>query len=220
MDNCNRQYASCSLALNAATARVETEYVIYAHQDVELPGEDTLARFAGYLAQTGEADLLGVAGIVPGTIPGRKKRFGEAEGIVLSGVQHGAGELAAAGEQAFSGMRACDSLDECFFGGHTAHFKKNPFDEKLCDNWHLYGVERCLHTRWHGGNVYVCDVALIHHSTGHINHAYNENFRRLAKRYAGMQCIRTVCGSSKTGFWHRNVFYWKREFLIRLGRLG
>ena len=34
MDNCNRQYASCSLALNAATARVETEYVIYAHQDV------------------------------------------------------------------------------------------------------------------------------------------------------------------------------------------
>ena len=100
MDNCNRQYASCSLALNAATARVETEYVIYAHQDVELPGEDTLARFAGYLAQTGEEDLLGVAGIVPGTIPGRKKRFGEAEGIVLSGVQHGAGELAAAGEQA------------------------------------------------------------------------------------------------------------------------
>ena len=50
MDNCSRQYASCSLALNAATARVETEYVIYAHQDVELPGEDTLARFAGYLA--------------------------------------------------------------------------------------------------------------------------------------------------------------------------
>ena len=81
-------------------------------------------------------------------------------------------------------------------------------------------MERCLHTRWHGGNVYVCDVVLIHHSTGHINHAYNENFRRLAKRYAGMQCIRTVCGSSKTGFWHRNVFYWKREFLIRLGRLG
>ena len=76
MDNCSRQYASCSLALNAATARVETEYVIYAHQDVELPGEDTLARFAGYLAQTGEEDLLGVAGIVPGTIPGRKKRFG------------------------------------------------------------------------------------------------------------------------------------------------
>ena len=28
MDNCSRQYASCSLALNAATARVETEYVI------------------------------------------------------------------------------------------------------------------------------------------------------------------------------------------------
>ena len=41
MDNCHGQYASCSLALNAATARVETEYVIYAHQDVELPKEDT-----------------------------------------------------------------------------------------------------------------------------------------------------------------------------------
>ena len=106
MDNCHGQYASCSLALNAATARVETEYVIYAHQDVELPKEDTLARFAGYLAQTGEADLLGVAGIVPGAIPGRKKYFGEAEGIVLSGVQHGEGELAAAGEQAHDAKRA------------------------------------------------------------------------------------------------------------------
>ncbi|MFR1310466.1 MAG: hypothetical protein ACLSCO_17370 [Gallintestinimicrobium sp.] len=80
MDNCHGQYASCSLALNAATARVETEYVIYAHQDVELPKEDTLARFAGYLAQTGEADLLGVAGIVPGAIPGRKKYFWRGRG--------------------------------------------------------------------------------------------------------------------------------------------
>lgn len=131
MDNCHGQYASCSLALNAATARVETEYVIYAHQDVELPKEDTLARFAGYLAQTGEADLLGVAGIVPGAIPGRKKYFGEAEGIVLSGVQHGEGELAAAGEQAFSGMRACDSLDECFSAG-TRHISKRIRSMKSC----------------------------------------------------------------------------------------
>ena len=115
MDNCHGQYASCSLALNAATARVETEYVIYAHQDVELPKEDTLARFAGYLAQTGEADLLGVAGIVPGAIPGRKKYFGEAEGIVLSGVQHGEGELAAAGTRHIS--KRIRSMKSCVITG-------------------------------------------------------------------------------------------------------
>ena len=102
---------------------------------------------------------------------------------VLSYVRHGA-ELACAGGLEFHGLVACDTVDECFFGGRTETFRTEPFDEKLCDNWHLYAVERCLRARTRGGRVWVCDVPLIHHSGGNINHSYNEGFRRIAAHYA------------------------------------
>ena len=45
IDNCGKQYSSCAKALNAATAQVKTEYVIYSHQDIELPDADMLGNF-------------------------------------------------------------------------------------------------------------------------------------------------------------------------------
>lgn len=229
IDNCHNQYLSCSVALNAGLKQVQTEYVIFSHQDIELEQEDVLSRFLAYLKQIKEEDILGLAGIIPERMPGKKKRAGEEGGTVLSAIKHGA-KRETAGERDFSGLIVCDSLDECFFGGRTAYFKKNPFDEKLCDNWHLYGVEACLRTRARGGKVYVCDVPAVHTSKGHINHAYNENFRRLAKAYrqrtkhleadCRINVIRTVCGSCRNDWLHRNLFYLKRELLIRMGRLG
>lgn len=223
IDNRTQQFTSCSSALNSVLEEIKTEYVIFSHQDIRLPEEDSLKRFLEYLHQIDDGDMLGVAGIVSGLLTGRKRRFAEADGIVLSKVMHGSGgEMA--GEMEFTGMTACDTLDECFFGGRTENFRRQPFDEAICDNWHLYGVERCLRARAQGHKVYVCDVALEHYSPGHINHAYNANFRRLAKNYAGqlqkITTLRTVCGSSKTDFWHRNLFYYKRELLLRLGRMG
>ena len=64
IDNCRQQYSSCAKALNAATVQVKTEYVIYSHQDIELPDADMLGNFVDYLFMTQEEDILGVAGAV------------------------------------------------------------------------------------------------------------------------------------------------------------
>ena len=64
IDNCRQQYSSCAKALNAATVQVKTEYVIYSHQDIELPDVDMLGNFVDYLFMTQEEDILGVAGAV------------------------------------------------------------------------------------------------------------------------------------------------------------
>lgn len=265
IDNRGQRFPSCSSALNSAMDGIRTEYVIYSHQDIELPEPDMLEHFLAYLKQIGEADILGVAGAVdaarlvdagarmkkePEKADARAGMKREPEKVdagehvpgdgtcVASYVRHGA-SLTCAGEVEFSGMMACDTVDECFFGGRTETFRREPFDEKLCDNWHLYAVERCLRARVQESRVWVCDLPLLHHSSGTINHAYNENFRRIAAHYAKRSAeesgqnagekgqnaktrvtyIRTVCGSTGTGWLHRNLFYWKRELLFRLHRL-
>ena len=141
IDNCRQQYSSCAKALNAATVQVKTEYVIYSHQDIELPDADMLGNFVDYLFMTQEEDILGVAGAVEDDSKQAREHT-----CVLSKVRHGR-KQAVAGEREYSGMAGCETVDECFFGGHTDFFLHHPFDEKLCDNWHLYGVERCMYTR-------------------------------------------------------------------------
>lgn len=222
IDNRGQKFSSCAAALNSAAGQIETEYVIYAHQDIALPKPDMLARFAAYLGLLGPEDILGVAGAVwDGS-----GSAGE-QTCVLSKVRHGKA-LAEAGERDYSGTAECETVDECFFGGHAEFFRAHPFDEALCDDWHLYAVERCLFTRMRGNRVYVCDIPLVHFSGGAIGHAYNRGFYRLARRYAGyarrggagrkITWLRTVCGSSRTDWFHRTCFYWKREILIRMGR--
>lgn len=223
IDNRGQKFSSCSSALNSVADQIKTEYVIYSHQDIELPETDMLARFVEYLRGLSAGDILGVAGAVEN--PDKHAKNME---YVLSNIRHGS-ELRVAGEEDFTGVRKCDTVDECFFGGRTETFVSAPFDEKLCDNWHLCAVERCLFARTTGHQAYVCDLPLIHRSGGTINHAYNEGFRRLARYYhtadkrcpqavEKITCIRTVCGSSRTDWFHRTAFYLKRELLIRMHR--
>lgn len=221
IDNRGQRFSSCAAALNSVAGELETEYVIYSHQDIELQKADMLECFVEFLRQLKTGDILGVAGAVED-----KSAKGGAS-CVISDVRHGA-DRQMAGDVALSGMQECDTVDECFFGGRTETFLSAPFDEKLCDNWHLYAVERCLHARCYGHRVYVCGIPLIHLSKGHINHSYNLGFLHLARAYhktAGangqrkpVDCIRTVCGSCRTDWLHRTLFYWKRELLIRMNR--
>lgn len=241
IDNRGQKFSSCSRALNSVLSQVQTEYLIYAHQDIELPELDMLEQFVNYLKQIGEADILGVAGAAEtsrvlqseSVTPirrqsGQEVTIGDKAGTcVLSHVLHGDG-LVCAGELEYTGLLECDTLDECFFGGRTETFRTESFDEKLCDNWHLYAVERCLRARVLGNRVWVCDLPLLHYSGGHINHAYNENFKRIAAHYAKLgashpagqiEWIRTTCGSAKVDWFSRTLFYWKRELLFFLHRM-
>lgn len=222
IDNRGQRFSSCAAALNSVAGELETEYVIYSHQDIELPQADMLERFVDSLCQLQTGDILGVAGAVKD-----ERQGGTDASCVISDVRHGAKQRIV-GDVAVNGIMECDTVDECFFGGRTETFRLAPFDEKLCNHWHLYAVERCLHARCCGHRVFVCGIPLIHTSKGHIDHAYNVGFLHLAQAYHkeagedgqgnGIGCIRTVCGSSRTDWLHRTLFYWKRELLIRMNR--
>ena len=129
----DKNFSSCSSAYNSIINQVKTKYVIFSHCDILLSRPDHLAKFVSYLERTERDDILGVAGV-------RFDTFG-----VYSNVRHymnQIGELVQAGRHMVEGgMMEVDTLDECFFGGHTSHFQEYPLDEEICDNWHLYAVE-------------------------------------------------------------------------------
>ena len=114
-------------------------------------------------------------------------------------------------------MQEFDNVDECFFGGATEGFRKYPFDEQLCDNWHLYAVERCLNAKVNGHKVYACDVSLVHKSRGRINHGFNVNLYQICKKYSHkFKRLRTTCANTSTGFIGRTLYYLKREVRVWL----
>lgn len=203
----NQGFTSCAAAYNSVIHDIDTKYVIYSHQDIQLKEKDTLEKFVGYLERLNQDDLLGIAGV----------RFDDKEDGVYSNIIHGRPgerEHCYGGDIYIEGMMPCDTLDECFFGGYTEHFLKHPFDEELCDNWHLYAVERCLNTKVEGRRagrenaVYVCDVLLFHLSSGNVNSAFVKGFCKICKHYASdFPVIKTTCAGSRTDFLHRMNFF-------------
>ena len=115
----------------------------------------------------------------------------------------------------------CDTVDECFFGGYAEHFRHYPFNEVVCDNWHLYAVELCLRIRRTGNRVFICETDMIHTSTGTISHKYCRNLNRLCREYkAEYDTIYTTCSTCKTKLIPRCLYLAKRVIPIVAYVLG
>ena len=122
----NKGFTSCAAAYNSVIRQVNTKYVLYSHQDILLNDIHALEKFVSYLERTEQNDILGAAGV----------RFDSPEGFSnVTHIMNKTGEIVH-GTTHFpeGGMMECDTVDECFFGGHTEHFRQYPFDEKVCNN--------------------------------------------------------------------------------------
>ena len=132
----NKSFTSCAAAYNSVIGQVKTKYVVYSHQDILLNEADALEKFAACLDNIGSDDVVGVAGA----------KFSTPE--IFTNMMHvwkHSGKLGYAGGERVTGdMEECDTVDECFFGGYAEHFREYPFDEVVCDGWHLYAADACL----------------------------------------------------------------------------
>lgn len=135
----NGKFTSCAAAYNSVINDVKTKYVIYSHQDILLQDSYTLAHFVSYLERIKRDDILGAAGV----------RFGVKGTFTnIRHVSRDTGEILFAGRNRLKNkIMECDTVDECFFGGYAEHFRNYPFDDVICDNWHLYASEACLNTK-------------------------------------------------------------------------
>ena len=127
IDNSKKAFQSCAAAFNTNICNVETPYIIFSHQDIEFVDENNILDFVNSIKKVALYDIVGVAGrLVQG-------------GTVVSNIVQGEAKQYA-GKQRLSNITECDVIDECFFGGYTENFKQYPFDEDLCNNWHLYAL--------------------------------------------------------------------------------
>lgn len=188
IDNTAKQFPSCASALNYAIKDVKTEYVVFAHQDILLPGCSMLRDFLDAMKNSEPGSILGVAGKVPG------------QPQAFSCILHGqSAETLYNPGTGFDGLVEVQTLDECFFGGESIHFKDNPFDESLCNGWHLYAAEQCLRNIKNGRKVYACSIPLVHLSVGHPDRSFYKCFFRLCTAYSSdFDYITTGCAWGKT----------------------
>lgn len=209
----NKGFTSCASAYNSVMSQVATKYVIYSHQDIVLNNSGVIEKFVSYLSGLGHDDILGVAGT----------RF-DTEGTYtnIKHVDRYTKQLVQAGKNSIiGGVIECDTVDECVFGGYTEHFRNFPFDEVICDNWHLYAAEACLKTKSEcGGRVYVGDIDLIHLSSGHVNLKFVMGFIRMCHKYAGIfPFIRTTCRNSRTDRLHLLAFLLRQFKAVTKARI-
>lgn len=187
IDNTNNRFTSCAVALNSAVSEVKTDFVIFAHQDVYFQSPSEFDIFAERLFETGERDIMGVAGVM-----------NEVRGRYTNIYRSFSGDYALKDRAEL--LMECDTLDECFFGGRTELFRKFPFDEELCNGWHLYCADRCLDIKRKGGHVWICGITMFHPSDGVIDRSFINTFMRTARKYRGdYRTIRTCCSSCRTG---------------------
>lgn len=181
IDGSNGKYKSCAEALNYGARKSTGDILIFSHQDIFIKCEKELLKFACFIEEQKKGTIVGIAGA--------KDSMKTNIGNYTSG-----GNICINYIENITKPIEVSCIDECFFGMKRSTYNQHPFDEKICDNWHLYAVEQCLFHRNNGDKIYVFPFQIHHLSKGKINLKYMDGLVMLAKRYhKDFKYIWTTC---------------------------
>ncbi len=209
IDNTKNRFKSAAEALNYGSEEASGEILIYSHQDIWLKRTDEIKRFSSAIERCQVGTIVGSQGVRE-----PKKLYYEnlTSGKILEKKII---------EDFKEDLYEVSCVDEGFFGMKKETWDMLKFNEELCDNWHLYCVEMCLHTRKLGNQVYVFPSQLHHFSKGTISLGYMNNLKRLCEVYRNdFKYIWTTCYKVRTNWFYINALYfaWCLNRKIR-GRL-
>lgn len=154
IDNTNGEWRSAASALNYGGRMANGEYIMFVHQDVELPSKDWLEKVEKVLDRIPDLGIAGVAGM---SEKGRDSRERGRGYICDSGkIWLGANPVKEPEE--------VQTLDECLLVIPKKVFSKLQFDEINFDGWHYYGADYCLSVRKLGLKPYVIPAFIYHRS--------------------------------------------------------
>ena len=184
IDNQSGKYNSAPEALNYGAAKANGDYLIFAHQDIELTSNQWLKNVEHMMKTLDNVGIAGLAGVL------------EDEFRIKSNMVNGIPPIPA-GEEIKSPIKV-QTLDECLVIIPKSIFMKYKFYEKLL-GWHLYTVDYCLNIILHGFNVYVLPIHAYHKSyMTHYPKEYFELLKKLLDKYKPYyRKINTTCG-----FWY------------------
>ena len=196
LDNASGAFPSAAAALNQGAKISAGDVLVFSHQDIFLKTEDTLRELAEAIAACETGTIVGTQGVK------------EPSRTYYENLTAGADYDAALQEKCEKRLYEVSCVDEGLFGMTRATWERHPFDEALCDNWHLYAVEACLWAREQGHSVFVQPVQLHHFSRGRISRSYMKGLIRLADRYRkSHRYIWTTCYKVPSSWLYVRLLY-------------
>ncbi len=192
LDNSNCTYSSISQAYNYALSQIKGDWIFFCHQDVAFE-RDFFKEMEKYLntQNKDQVRIFGFAGITDdGTVYSNIQRRNSREYIIRNQITKETNVI---------------SLDECcFIVSKNTMDKLGYFDEKVCNNWHMYCVELCLRSLINGGSN-ICLPDIIYHKDGknQLNVTLDKYFLgtayRVSKKYKNnFDVLYTPCYKTST----------------------
>jgi len=199
MDNTKKKFKSAAEALNQGGAKAKGKYIMFVHQDVDLRSSTWLEDTEKILDSLPRLGIAGVAGVTE-TGKGNEKCRNRIEHLE---------------DHSFWGNiieepERVQTLDECMGIVPRSLFSELQFDEKTCDDWHLYMVDYCLSCRKLGLYTYALPMFIYHRSHkkrpreilksgGSLTASYWRTLGKLTKKHKGYyKWIYTSCGEWNT----------------------
>lgn len=183
LDNTKGQFKSLAEALNYGGKQANGEYIMFAHQDVELGSDLWLENTEQILNSIPELGIAGVAGMSEKKGNSIEKRRGY---INDCGVVWG---------EPLQKPEEVQTLDECILIVPKPVFSKLKFDEKIFDGWHLYGVDYCLSVKQMGLKPCVIPAFIYHRSLRlNVVNLLRYQKRLYNKHKKNYKKIYTTCG--------------------------
>jgi GT2 family glycosyltransferase len=152
IDNREGRFKSAAEALNWGGARATGDYLMFAHQDIDLCSDAWLGSTEDMLDAIPNLGVAGVAGISENdaTLLARSRNR----------IKHG--PEATIWGNPIREPEVVQTLDECLVIIPKSVFDVKQFDEAACKNWHLYAADYCLSIRTKGFDVYVIPQFVCH----------------------------------------------------------
>ena len=158
IDNTKGQFKSAAEALNYGGAKAKGKYIMFVHQDVDLCSNTWLGDTEKILDSIPNLGIAGVAGV--SEIGRRNEERGR--NIIEHMEDHRVWDWG----HTIKEPERVQTLDECLVIIPKSVFSELQFDEKTCNDFHLYGVDYCLSSKRLGFHVYAIPMFIYHKSGG------------------------------------------------------
>lgn len=168
INNENTVFTSMAKAYNAVIPYIKAEYVVFLHQDIRLENAYVIEKLLSEVSQLDKSSVWGVAGV---KYPNKKTLYCCQDYLEV------------------------DTLDECFFGMKKERFEQLLFNESICNDWHMYAVEMCIHNQLEKGKNYIIQADVSHLSMGCVTKKYIRTLYNLIDFYKenDLKYVWTTC---------------------------
>ena len=202
VDNTKGTFESAAKALNFAARKANGKYSVFVHQDVDLCSSTWLEEAEKILDYISNLGIAGVSGA-------RKTKSSE-KLEVITNIKHGIMPRNAS-NVSLGKPEVVQTVDECLVVIPKSLFKMLKFDEKTCDDWHLYAVDYSLNVKNYGFDAYAIPMFAYHRSAGFsFSKKYYQTLRKLLKKHKERyRQIYTTMGNWST----RYPLFLQRKFI-------